>query len=343
MKNWMGLFLALVTVAAFVGCVKQEVASTPQGNVPPPAESVVVTPPVNEETKETESQYLNDVKMVLDQAEQPLSTPFYNDNLNLVHDAVMIGDSLLLAYTNTCVQYRMNPIAAFFKLVNNGMFLKVGDKRNFHIEKIDAFDEDYVFKNLAQDVIPQEYLYTAGGCDLLMQDLMNLRGINGASLLLDSLKSSTMNSDFMFYYSVPDRCYYTYCVINEGQGMAVLAIYIRSNDSRYISDVEMQFLTGSYEIDGYAGISIASGVRKNIINFDMISVISSLEQLMTGTAFLDGGIELSLGSVDMDIPFFYALGDYQASLSVEDYEKNHEVYAAPSGEYCRAINYRIKK
>ena len=342
MKKWICLLLVVATVFTYVGCTKKEVASTPQGDASVAEQPIA--PLINDEKKETQSRYLNDVKMVLEQAEQPLSTPFYNDNLSLVHDAVMVEDSLLLAYTNTCVQYRMNPIAAFFKLVNNGMFFKVGNKRNFHIEKIDAFDEDYVFKNLAQDVIPQEYLYTAGGCDLLMQDLMNLRGINGASLLLGSLKSSTMNSDFMFYYSVPDHCYYTYCVINEGQGMAVLAIYIRSKDSHYISDVEMQFLTGSYEIDGYAGIGIASGVRRNIINFDMISVISSLEQLMTGTAFLDdGGMELSLGSIDMDIPFSYALGDYQASLSVEDYEKNHEVYAAPSGEYCRAINYRIKK
>ena len=209
-----------------------------------------------------------------------------------------------------CDEQRMNPVAAFWLLVEEGLYEKTPDDSG--VLPTPAFQPP--------ETEGKTYPNTAEGARELLTDLLRVSGSVSDGLDLEKRvlgSDGKLNPDQIF--EVPGECRYAYFVYYGDRTAYFLCCYLRGQEN--ITDAEFQLLSLRYadgpeeelaEIDAYADRQAAA-------------LMAAAERLMTGTSRADQGY----------VPFDYTRGDYTAHLERFTF--------AGEGETGILSNYRIQK
>lgn len=209
-----------------------------------------------------------------------------------------------------CDEQRMNPVAAFWLLVEEGLYEKTPDDSG--VLPTPAFN--------APETEGKTYPNTAEGARELLTDLLQNAGTVSDGLDLEKRvlgSDGKVNPDQIF--EVPGECRYAYFVCYGDRTAYFLCCYLRGGEQ--ITDAEFQLLSLRYadgsgedleEIDAHADRQAAA-------------LMAALEGLMTGTSRADQG----------HVPFNDTLGDHTAHLERFTF--------AGEGETGILANYRIRK
>lgn len=209
-----------------------------------------------------------------------------------------------------CDEQRMNPVAAFWLLVEEGLYEKTPDDSG--VLPTPAFN--------APETEGKTYPNTAEGARELLTDLLQAAGTVSDGLDLEKRvlgSDGKVNPDQIF--EVPGECRYAYFVCYGDRTAYFLCCYLRGQEN--ITDAEFQLLSLRYadgsgedleEIDAHADRQAAA-------------LMAALERLMTGSSRADQG----------HVPFNYTLGDHTAHLERFTF--------AGEGETGILANYRIQK
>ena len=209
-----------------------------------------------------------------------------------------------------CDEQRMNPVAAFWLLVEEGLYEKTPDDSG--VLPTPAFG--------APETEGKTYPNTAEGARELLTDLLRSSGEVSDGLDLEKRvlgSDGKVNPDQVF--EVPGECRYAYFVCYGDRTAYFLCCYLRGQEN--ITDAEFQLLSLRYadgsgedleEIDAHADRQAAA-------------LMAAAERLMTGSSRADQG----------RVPFDYTLKDCTAHI---------ERFAfAGDGESGILANYRIRK
>ena len=209
-----------------------------------------------------------------------------------------------------CDEQRMNPVAAFWLLVEEGLYEKTPDDSG--VLPTPAFN--------APEAEGKTYPNTAEGARELLTDPLQAAGAVSDGLDLEKRvlgSDGKVNPDQIF--EVPGECRYAYFVYYGDRTAYFLCCYLRGGEN--ITDAEFQLLSLRYadgseeeleEIDAHADRQTAA-------------LMAALERLMTGSSRADQG----------HVPFDFTLGDHTAHLERFTF--------AGEGERGSLANYRIKK
>lgn len=209
-----------------------------------------------------------------------------------------------------CDEQRMNPVAAFWLLVEEGLYEKTPDESG--VLPTPAFQPP--------ETEGKTYPNTAEGARELLTDLLQTAGTVSDGLDLEKRvlgSDGEVNADQVF--EVPGECRYAYFVYYGDRTAYFLCCYLRGGEQ--ITDAEFQLLSLRYadgpeedlqEIDAHADRQTAA-------------LMAAAEGLMTGTSRADQG----------HVPFDYTLEDCTAHLERFTF--------AGEGETGILANYRIRK
>ena len=209
-----------------------------------------------------------------------------------------------------CDEQRMNPVAAFWLLVEEGLYEKTPDESG--VLPTPAFQPP--------ETEGKTYPNTAEGARELLTDMLRASGTVSDGLDLEKRvlgSDGEVNADQVF--EVPGECRYAYFVCYGDRTAYFLCCYLRGQEN--ITDAELQLLSLRY----------ADGPEEELAEIDAhadrqaAALMAALEGLMTGTSRADQG----------HVPFDYTLGDHTAHLERFTF--------AGEGETGILANYRIKK
>lgn len=249
-------------------------------------------PPQTEEQPRT----ADVVKRILDRKDlQKTAATVYADlQPGQIEDALgREGVSAAHALAQISGERKMNPIAAFWVLVNEGMYEKQEDRS-------DAM-KSAVFTAPAQE--KKQYPYTAGGSRELLTDLMALSArisddvdLEAAVLGLDqSLEPEQMNE------SGADDCRYAYFSASSEYATHILCFYLRSDgEGKWIDDVEFQLLS----IRHAGGKETALNAIDEGFARQAVSLMAAAELLLTGSTNAGSG----------EIPMGYLCGGHRVTI-----------------------------
>ena len=209
-----------------------------------------------------------------------------------------------------CDEQRMNPVAAFWLLVEEGLYEKTPDDSG--VLPTPAFQPP--------ETEGKTYPNTAEGARELLTDMLRASGTVSDGLDLEKRvlgSDGEVNADQVF--EVPGECRYAYFVCYGDRTAYFLCCYLRGQEN--ITDAELQLLSLRY----------ADGPEEELAEIDAhadrqaAALMAALEGLMTGTSRADQG----------HVPFDYTLGDHTAHLERFTF--------AGEGETGILANYRIRK
>lgn len=209
-----------------------------------------------------------------------------------------------------CDEQRMNPVAAFWLLVEEGLYEKTPDESG--VLPTPAFQPP--------ETEGKTYPNTAEGARELLTDLLRAAGTVSDGLDLEKRvlgSDGKVNPDQIF--EVPGECRYAYFVCYGDRTAYFLCCYLRGQEN--ITDAEFQLLSLRY----------ADGPEEELVEIDAhadrqtAALMAALEGLMTGTSRADQG----------RVPFDYTLEDCTAHLERFTFEGD--------GETGILANYRIQK
>ena len=209
-----------------------------------------------------------------------------------------------------CDEQRMNPVAAFWLLVEEGLYEKTPDESG--VLPTPAFQPP--------ETEGKTYPNTAEGAREFLTDLLRASGTVSDGLDLEKRVlgiDGEVNPDQVF--EVPGECRYAYFVCYGDRTAYFLCCYLRGQEN--ITDAEFQLLSLRY----------ADGPEEELAEIDAhadrqaAALMAAAERLMTGTSRADQG----------RIPFDYTLEDCTAHLERFTF--------AGDGETGILANYRIRK
>ena len=209
-----------------------------------------------------------------------------------------------------CDEQRMNPVAAFWLLVEEGLYEKTPDESG--VLPTPAFQPP--------ETEGKTYPNTAEGARELLTDLLRAAGTVSDGLDLEKRvlgSDGKVNPDQIF--EVPGECWYAYFVCYGDRTAYFLCCYLRGGEQ--ITDAEFQLLSLRY----------ADGPEEELAEIDAhadrqtAALMAAAERLMTASSRADQG----------RIPFDYTLEDCTAHLERFTF--------AGEGETGILANYRIKK
>ena len=209
-----------------------------------------------------------------------------------------------------CDEQRMNPVAAFWLLVEEGLYEKTPDESG--VLPTPAFQPP--------ETEGKTYPNTAEGARELLTDLLQTAGTVSDGLDLEKRvlgSDGKVNPDQVF--EVPGECRYAYFVCYGDRTAYFLCCYLRGQEN--ITDAEFQLLSLRY----------ADGPEEELAEIDAhadrqaAALMAAAERLMTGSSRADQG----------RIPFDYTLEDCTAHLERFTF--------AGEGETGILANYRIQK
>lgn len=209
-----------------------------------------------------------------------------------------------------CDEQRMNPVAAFWLLVEEGLYEKTPDDSG--VLPTPAFP--------VPETEGKTYPNTAEGARELLTDLLQNAGTVSDGLDLEKRvlgSDGKVNPDQIF--EVPGECRYAYFVCYGDRTAYFLCCYLRGGEQ--ITDAEFQLLSLRY----------ADGPEEELVEIDAhadrqtAALMAALEGLMTGSSRADQG----------RVPFDYTLEDCTAHLERFTF--------AGDGETGILANYRIQK
>lgn len=211
---------------------------------------------------------------------------------------------------NLCDEMRMNPVAAFWLLVEEGLYQKTEDASG--LLGTPAFG--------APEAEQMTYPNTAEGARALLTALLKTAGAVSDGLELEKMalgSDGEVNADQVFQR--PGVCRYAYFVCYGDRTAHFLCIYFRGEE--HITDLEFQLLNLRY----------ADGEPEDLEDLDACgdrqaaALMTAAELLMTGASRADQG----------GIPFDYSLKEHTAHL---------ERFAfTGEAETGTLLNYRLMK
>lgn len=214
------------------------------------------------------------------------------------------GDSVTGALAGLAAQREMNPIAAFWLLVSEGLYQRDGAEPGLPPVSL----ADMPVQNAKQ------YSYTDEGAAQLLTDLLILAGGMESGMAQAVLGEDGAVDPGQVSWSEPDGCRYAYFADCADGSIRILCFYLREDaQGDWIGDVELQLLhmTGSGDADQADAQTAA--------------LAAAVELLMTGTARAGGG----------ETPASYVVGGCEAAAE--------RLFFTADGEQGSLTNYRLKK
>lgn len=179
------------------------------------------------------------------------------------------------ALADVCDEQRMNPVAAFWLLTEEGLYdwAESGEE----IIRVPAFTLPIQSR--------KAYPWTAEGTRLLLTDILKLSaGIEeGMEMEVTVLGGNEEVDSFQVFYDEEDCCYYAYFILYGERSAHFLCFYTRGGEQ--IDDLEFQLLNLRY----------AEGDEEALQRIDQLgdcqgsTIMAAAEQLLTGTSRADEG------------------------------------------------------
>lgn len=172
------------------------------------------------------------------------------------------GDSHTGDLAELSSRRKVNPIAAFWVLVSEGLYERDGEKPGLLLYELPELP--------AQAEV--RYSYTDAGAEALLTDLLTLAGemTDGMKLEKAILGADGAVDPGDVTLSEEDACYYAYFARTTERSTQILCFYLRGGE--WITDVEFQLLHMTDSADPEPG------------NGQAASLAAAAELLMTGTA-----------------------------------------------------------
>lgn len=235
----------------------------------------------------------------------------YDDTLHSADGLTGAGSaSPAHALARLCDDRKMNPIAAFWLLKEEGLYRK-SPELNLELA-VPAF--------YTPEIEPKAYPYTAEGIRGFLTELLTLSADLEDSLLLDERVLGTDASVEQNQVFLEQKdCYYAYYICYDDEAAHFLCFYLRGGET--ITDVEFQLLNLRY----------AKGESEALTRIDQLgdrqasALMAAAELLMTGSSRAAEG----------RIPFGYALEGCTMTLE--------RIPLSGSVDTGALINYRIQK
>ena len=256
--------------------------SEPQPLAPPPTEPSAV------------SQAQSRVEQILNASllEKTSRTRRFEDGMLNASEGTtgQSADSHGYALAEVLQERPVNPVSAFWKLVNAGLYEQSSDESG----------ELSVTGFRTPEQTAKEYAYTDEGARQLLTDLLTLaaRMEDDLGLELALLGANVTVEPDQVFYSDTERCRYAYFTCTSDRATYILCFYFRGTER--IDDVEFQLLY----------LRHASGDAEDLALMDYnakkqaASLMAAAELLLTGESKAQGG----------QIPFGYQLGKAEAAL-----------------------------
>ncbi len=232
-----------------------------------------------------------------------------------------------------------------FKLISKAVKLEniplYGDKENeygmiFDSTILEGFGGNMEFNESRFEVEEDEYIYDSEGCRMFLQDVISLMRTNNGNRNNLSVYGRTPS----VHYSEKDKCYYSFIVKYDTSYAYINAIYFRSDKGRIIDNVTVQSMSISYNTSDYAaGVSNYFAYNELTTDFEIVTMISAIEQVLAGTCYLEGKDYLPREHFGQSyfFPRSYKAGDYRASLVSECF------CAVDIEDLFRVYTYSLKK
>lgn len=346
MKQYVAIFLCILMLLSCTGCSVEISVNAGATTEAAPAET---TAPVQEHRQKV-SQILEESRERLGKTATPLSV--YSDsvqNLNASGNTHGLKDeSVAFPFLQLCSEMEMNPIAAFRRLVKGGMFTRLQrEEDNFNVYS-DPASLPFALNSLPLRTGSDSYQY---GLDeaRLVEEWLELSRENFDDLELEKLFLDQISGtgEPCVFYSSGDNCYYAYFIGYGDAAAHILCIYLRTTQAKAITinDVEFQLLSMYYLEGGTAGSSMHIQQVEHSALCQAASLITALEQLMTGTSvFADVKPQQSGALMVYSIPQAYTLEGHNVTISQEYFESGLAGWNQNGSgiEQCTLITYRIQ-
>ena len=241
------------------------------------------------EEKAPEDQVRGLVAQILDReklAATVILSPVTNENLTAADGTEgLAARSHGRALAEELAQRAVNPVAAFWELVYEGLYERKKDESG--VLNMGSFQ--------APGHTAKQYDYTAEGARALMADLLAL-----ASQIDDdvALEQAVMEKAGQVFHSQSEECYYGYFSGTSDRVSYILCIYLRGGAQ--IDDVEFQLLYLRHA----SGDSEVLDRMDNDAKKQAAALMAAAELLMTGKTRAAEG----------EVPFAYEVGGWNASV-----------------------------
>ena len=215
------------------------------------------------------------------------------------------------ALAEELAQRQVNPIAAHWELVYEGLYVKAQDESG----KLSVTALQAPAQTAAS------YEYTDAGARQLLTDVLALAAQmdDGLELEMALLGANlTMEADQVFH-SEEEQCRYAYFACNSDRATYILCFYLRGGAQ--IEDVEFQLLT----------LRHASGTAEALARLDdhakrqTAALMAAAELVMTGKTRAGEG----------EVPFAYQVGGWSAELERFTFDGDPD--------WGSLVNYRLQK
>ena len=218
------------------------------------------------------------------------------------------ADSCGAELAELAAERKMNPIAAFWALVSEGLYQKA--------EAGALTPGDIQVPEQSAAVYP----YTAEGARQLLTDLLNLasRMEDGLALAAALLGTDMTVEAEQVFWSEADNCRYAYFIGGGERSTHILCFYLRGGET--ITDVELQILN----LTSAQGNAQALEALDRRGDAQAAALMAAAELLLTGRSRAGEG----------QIPSAYEIGTYQAAVERFRFTGDKEWGTMP--------NYRIK-
>ena len=282
-----------------------------------PTESAPETKaPETEPSAEQTSAAAERVRQILklEEPDQTAVTPMAGTVLQIETAA---GGQRQLSYANALAELarerKMNPIAAFWELVSEGLYSKEKDESGtLYSETIDTPVQE-----------KKQYLYTDEGARQLLTDLLALAGRmdDGLAMELALLGANGSVEADQVHFSEDEACRYAYFSCASEQSTHILCFYLRTDGTgEWITDVEFQLLNMRHASGDEVTLAELSGRFEG----QSAALMTAAELLMTGQT------RAAIG----DVPFDYEIGGSSAAIGRFRFSGN--------AEQGTLTNYRLK-
>lgn len=259
--------------------------------------------------------------------------------------AVPLDQCVGFSFVSVCKSVRANPFANFNTLLGTGLLKRETNEQAEMTEQGITFDFTHLDAKIALELNAataatqkQSYPYTQEGCAAFMREVVLLAGTN------------TTNDYFLMvpqgyppmYYSEADNCYYSYVLRYDTSYAYIAAIYLRSDDRKTVTDVTSQTLFNAYPItDCAAGVSIGMEINRCNARFEVVSLLTSIEKVLTGTCYVQEYTNLPVDQYlqSYTVPTTYTLDGYTANVA----RNRYRVETGPLVETFDTHTYSIGK
>lgn len=176
----------------------------------------------------------------------------------------------------------------------------------------------YIEYNAPMFSVNKQYAYSEQGCKDYLRTVAALEKSNSNTL---TFVASPKIDVFNVKYSKKDECYFSFIINYDSSNAYITALYFRSDDSKYITDVTAQVMCIAYPYDDFsAGVSISLSSLSAQEELGKMSFFMALEQALTGECLISEDTVIKDESdKKYVIPYEYEGKNHTAKISEKYY------------------------